>query len=107
MKYKDDYSAADVPMLPSVASFKNTATQMVAYTVVLLAVSVAFGPIADMGWLYNISAAVLGIIFLGMAIELRRSNSEAKAMRLFSYSISYITLLFGAMALDQLLVHGW
>ena len=106
MRYREDYSAADVPMLPSVASFRTTATRIVIYTVVLWALSLVFGPVADMGWIYNIVAFVTGAIFLAMAVRLRSSNSDEGAMKLFTYSITYITLLFGAMAVDQLVMHG-
>jgi protoheme IX farnesyltransferase len=49
---------------------------------------------------------VLGAVFTGLAVQLTRRTTPAAAMRLFSYSITYITLLFGAMALDQLLRSG-
>jgi heme o synthase len=62
-----------------------------------------FWPVGDMGLLYGASAAVLGGIFTFHAVALARSGTYAKAMRLFGWSITYITLLFGAMALDQLL----
>jgi protoheme IX farnesyltransferase len=102
IKYKDDYTAADVPMLPSVASFAKVARQIVVYTLALWAASLVFAPVAHMGFIYLGAAIVLGAIFLLFAIQLLRDNTSARAMRLFSYSISYVTLLFGAMALDQL-----
>jgi len=106
IKYKDDYAAADVPMLPAVASLKTTATRIVGYTVVLWALTLLFDPVAGMGDLYLGSAIVLGGIFTGLAVQLTRKTTPAAAMRLFSYSITYISLLFGAMALDQLLRSG-
>jgi len=106
IKYKDDYTAADVPMLPSVASMKTTASRIIAYTVVLWALTVLFSPVAGMGHLYLLSAIVLGAVFMGLALELRRLATPAAAMRLFAYSITYITLLFGAIAADQLLRSG-
>ncbi|HVF32206.1 MAG TPA: heme o synthase [Acidimicrobiales bacterium] len=102
IKYKDDYSAASVPMLPSVASFAKVARQIVLYTVALWACSLLFAPVAGMGLIYLASAVLLGAVFLLFAIQLQRDHTAARAMRLFSYSISYVTLLFGAMALDQL-----
>jgi protoheme IX farnesyltransferase len=102
IKYKDDYSAASVPMLPSVASFSKVARQIIIYTVALWAVSLVFGEVAGMGLIYLGAAAVLGAVFLLFAVQLQREHTAARAMRLFSYSISYVTLLFGAMALDQL-----
>jgi protoheme IX farnesyltransferase len=106
IKYRDDYAAADVPMLPAVASLRTTASRIVMYTVVLWALTVLFSPVAGMGHLYLLSALVLGAVFMGLALELLRNATPAAAMRLFAYSITYITLLFGAMALDQLLRSG-
>jgi heme o synthase len=102
IKYKDDYTAASVPMLPSVASFAKVARQIVLYTVALWVASLVFAPVADMGLIYLGSAVVLGAVFLLFALQLQHEHTAARAMRLFSYSISYVTLLFGAMALDQL-----
>ncbi len=107
VKYRDDYSAADVPMLPSVASLRSTSVQILAYSFVLWAVTLAFAPVARMGALYVVSAVVLGGVFTGFAVRLLRDPTPARAMRLFAWSISYISLLFGAMALDQLLRSGF
>ena len=101
IKYRDDYRAAGVPMLPAVASLARTARQIVVYTVALWAASLLLTPVADMGLVYLASAVVLGGVFLFHAVQLQRAESPARAMRLFSYSISYVTLLFSAMALDQ------
>ena len=106
IKYRDDYAAADVPMLPAVASLRTTASRIVAYTIVLWALTVLFSPVAGMGDLYLVSAVVLGAVFMGLALQLLRNATPAAAMRLFAYSITYITLLFGAMAVDQLLRSG-
>ena len=103
IKYKDDYAAADVPMLPAVASYRHTCNQILAYTVVVWACSLVFTPVAGMGLLYVAAALVLGGIFTWMAYEVRATESPRKAMRLFTFSITYITLLFAAMALDALL----
>ena len=103
IKYRDDYAAADVPMLPVVASTAKTARQIVLYTVALWVTSLIFVPVAGMGLLYLVAAVVLGALFMVYALQLQHEHTAARAMRLFSYSISYVTLLFGAMALDQLL----
>ena len=60
VRYRDDYEAADVPMLPVVASMRRTTTEILAYTVVLVAVTLLFAPVAHMGLLYTVTAAVLG-----------------------------------------------
>jgi heme o synthase len=103
IRYKDDYQAAAVPMLPAVATTSETGVRIVVYTVALWAASLLFSPVAGMGDLYLISAVVLGATFLAMSVRLLRNPSPKMAMRLFSWSITYVTLLFGAMALDQLL----
>lgn len=107
IKYRDDYSAADVPMLPSVVSVRETAVRMLYYTVVLIGLSIAFSPVADMGLIYLISAIVLGIIFLALSYKVVRDQDTRSAMQLFGYSITYVTLLFGAMAVDQLVRSGF
>ena len=101
-KYRDDYAAADVPMLPAVASFATTARRIIEYTVALWFVSVLFAAVGNMGLIYLAASIVLGGVFLLFAVQLRRDATPARAMRLFTYSISYVTLLFSAMALDQL-----
>lgn len=107
IKYKDDYAAAEVPMLPVVASYRETTRKMLAYTVVVVALSFAFGWAAELGLLYWGTAAVLGGLFIWMSIQVMRTESPAKAIKLFTFSITYITLLFGAMAADVLLRQGW
>jgi heme o synthase len=103
IKYRDDYAAAEVPMLPSVATLRETADKILAYTVVVAALSLAFGPVAELGWLYLTAAAALGAGFLWLAVQVRRDPTTKQAMRLFGFSITYVVLLFGAMTLDVLL----
>jgi protoheme IX farnesyltransferase len=105
MRYRDDYAAAQVPMLPVVASFTGTARRILAYTVALWFVSVAFTPIGRMGAIYLVASIVLGGVFVAYAVRLLREGTAAAAMRLFGYSISYVTLLFSAMAVDELVRH--
>ncbi len=110
VKYRDDYDAAHVPMLPAVATLRRTAREILLYTVLLVAVSLFFASIADMGPLYVVVAAVLGAGFLLMAGRLwqlaRADRATGRdAMRLFSYSITYLTVLFVAMAVDVLIRH--
>ncbi len=123
IRYKDDYSAADVPMLPSVVSLRTTSIRILGYTLVLWALSLAFAPVAGMGDLYLGASIVLGAVFTWYAVRLYRMGDgtpelvpagagtdqrvRTTAMRTFAWSITYITLLFGAMAADQLLRSGW
>lgn len=104
VKYKDDYSAANVPMLPSVASLRTTSIRIIGYTLVLWALTLLFWPVADMGLIYGGSAVVLGGAFTWFAVELYRRPDTRNAMRLFGWSITYVMLLFGAMTLDVFVV---
>ena len=106
IRYRDDYRAANVPMLPAVASTRTTAVRIIVYTVVLWGLSVLFSAVGGMGPVYTVSAVVLGAVFLLFAVQVLRTEATASAMRLFSYSITYITLLFGAMAIDQVVRTG-
>ena len=106
VRYKDDYSAAGVPMLPSVVDLRTASRKILGYTLVVWALTIAFWAVADMGWIYLGSAVVLGAAFTAQAVRLLRTGSAQVAMRLFTFSITYITLLFGAMALDQLVGAG-
>jgi protoheme IX farnesyltransferase len=103
IRYRDDYKAADVPMLPAVSSLHTTAVRIVLYTVVLWGLTLLFSPVAGMGSLYLAGAIGLGAWYLWLAVRLLRSPSPELAMRLFTWSITYITLLFGVMALDELI----
>jgi len=102
IRYRDDYAAAGVPMLPVVAGPQATAHRIVGYTAILVAVTVVFSPVAKMGAVYLVAALVLGAVFIALALAVRADPDERKAMRLFHYSITYITLLFGAMVVDVL-----
>ena len=103
VRYRDDYAAAEVPMLPAVATLHTTAVRILRYSLVLWALTVAFAPVAGMGPLYLAASVVLGAVFTWYALQLLQAPSPERAMRLFTWSITYISLLFGAMALDQLL----
>jgi protoheme IX farnesyltransferase len=105
IRYREDYRSVHVPMMPVVATFKRTAGQILAYSVAVWAVSLVFAAVAHMGPLYWAAASLLGAVFCGFAADLYRRPDEARAMRLFHWSISYVTLLFTAMAIDQLVFH--
>jgi len=99
-KYREDYARAGVPMLPVVAGAKETARQILLYSVLLVATTLLFGVVGDMGGLYLAAALGLGAVFLTYAVRLLADTSERVAMSLFRYSISYLGLLFAAMAVD-------
>ena len=99
-KYKDDYEAANVPMMPVVATFRRTATEILVYTVIMVGLTLALAPVAHLGAVYIVSAAVLGTGFIVMAVRLWMQATPKASMQLFSYSITYLTLLFVMMAVD-------
>ena len=104
VKYREDYSAADVPMLPSVTSLESTARQILAYTLAVWALSIAFAPIADMGWIYLVSAILSGAAFTYYGVRLLQDPVPKRAMTMFHFSITYLSVLFVAMAVDQLVL---
>ena len=103
LRYRGDYEAAGVPMLPVVRGEVETARQILLYSLVLVAVSLLLLPAAGMGLVYLIAAAGLGMGFIAWAIRVRRSpDIGAPAIGLFRYSTTYLTLLFAAVAADAL-----
>ncbi|MFM8649311.1 MAG: heme o synthase [Actinomycetota bacterium] len=106
IKHADDYRAAQVPMLPTVVPMAQTVRHMLGYAVALTACTLVLGPVGDLGPLYMIVAGVLGVLFVLGTIDLGRHPTPARSMRLFGFSISYVTLLFGALAADVLIRHG-
>jgi protoheme IX farnesyltransferase len=107
VRYRDDYEAANVPMMPVVTSLRRTTLEILVYSVIMWVVTIAIGPIAGLGWIYALSATVLGGAFTFMAYRLyqhaRTDKADvAEAMKLFHYSISYLTGLFVLMAVDVL-----
>jgi protoheme IX farnesyltransferase len=102
INYSSDYKRAGVPMLPVVAGVDATKRQMFWYTVGLVATTLALAFFSDLGAIYLVSAAVLGAGFIYVVGNLWRSNSVRPARAVFGYSIAYLALLFGAIALDTL-----
>ncbi len=103
IRYADDYRAASVPMLPAVAPLSVTVGKMVRYTALMVVGTIALWPIAELGVLYGVSAVLLGALFLWGTLDLGRNPTPARSMRVFAYSITYVTLLFGAMTADVLI----
>ncbi|MGH9193536.1 MAG: heme o synthase [Acidimicrobiales bacterium] len=106
IRYRDDYARAQVPMLPVVASLRTTALRILLYTLLLWALTLLFAPVAGMGDIYIAAALALGAVFTWLTIGLLRDSSPRAAMRVFTWSITYITLLFAAIALDELVRSG-
>ncbi|MDP3713942.1 MAG: heme o synthase [Mycobacteriales bacterium] len=106
MRYRDDYAAAGVPMLPVVATPRQVTVRMTAYSWAMVATSVLLAwPLGSSGAIYTVSAVVLGGVFLAEAHRLQakvKRGADVNPMRLFHWSISYLALLFLAVAVDQL-----
>lgn len=103
IKYKDDYSAVDVPMLGAIETQRQVAVRIVRYSWVMVAVSLSLAFVAPTGWVYLGAAVVLGAMFLIEAHKLLRGcqrGEDTNPMRLFAFSITYLTLLFLAVAVD-------
>jgi protoheme IX farnesyltransferase len=107
VRYRDDYEAAKVPMMPVVASLRHTTLEILVYSVLMWALTILIGPTAHLGWVYAVSATLLGAMFTFYALRLYRHArvdraDVAEAMRLFHFSITYLTALFVMMAVDVL-----
>lgn len=116
LRYRDDYAQAGVPMLPVVAERRVVARQIIVYSWLMVGASLALIPLAPMGWVYAGAAVVLGAVFLveayGLWARVRgasptraamptgRAEAEVRPMRLFHWSITYLALLFLAVAVD-------
>jgi heme o synthase len=101
---KRDYAAARIPMLPVVRGDRETARQILLYTVALVALTLAPVLTGTFGPLYLVAAVLLGAQFLRLAWSLRRELTPRRASFLFHYSLAYLALLFVAMAVDPIVL---
>jgi protoheme IX farnesyltransferase len=109
LRIRRDYEAARVPMLPVVKGIAETTRQIGLYTILLVAISLIFFAVGRMGLIYLVAALVLGTMFLWQSYQLWRVGSgeeasTAGAIKLYKFSISYLTLLFAAIAVDSLVL---
>ncbi len=103
LRYADDYRAANVPMLPAIVPFRAAHIQMIGHTIALVVSTLVLIPVAgNLGVIYTIAAVALGAAFLTATVRLGRNPSESASMRVFGFSITYVTVLFAAMTLDVL-----
>jgi len=104
LRYKGDYARAGVPMMPVVRGEAETARQITLYTLLMVAVSLLLIPAAGMGPIYLAAAIALGAAFVWYALRVQRHVTDGRAaIGLFRFSISYLTLLFVAIAADSLI----
>jgi protoheme IX farnesyltransferase len=104
IRYRDDYANAKLPMMPVVLSLERTTREIFLYAIATVAASVVFGVVAHMQWVYWAVAVLAGVTFVGLCGRLLFDQSASAAMRVFHWSISYLSLVFVAMAVD-VLVH--
>ncbi|WP_228266235.1 heme o synthase [Microlunatus elymi] len=109
MRYREDYAAADVPMLPVIMAPAGVAKRILIYSVLTVVTSMLLWPVAGTGLLYPIVAGLCGMALLVESVQLLRraraglSDALMKPMRLFHWSNSYLALIFVAAAVDPLL----
>jgi protoheme IX farnesyltransferase len=106
VRYRDDYAKAGIPMLPVVVGIKAASHQILVYAVVTVVVSLALVPTGELGWIYGITALVSGGMFIAGAARLVADATPERAMKLFHYSNTYLSLLFVAIAVDVLVRAG-
>lgn len=108
-RYREDYKAAHVPMLPVVMEPAPVSWRILIYTVITVAVSLLLWPVAGTGWLYPVVAALSGVVMIVESVQLLRRalagkvDADLKPMRLFHLSNSYLAIVFIAAALDPLM----
>jgi protoheme IX farnesyltransferase len=102
LRYHDDYAAAGFPMLPVVKGCAVATRQIVAYSVIVVGVSLALPLVAASGVLYLVAAALLGVALICESLRLLRDPSPERAIRMFVFSNTYLALLFAAVAIDTL-----
>jgi protoheme IX farnesyltransferase len=113
IKLKDDYARAGIPMLPVVKGVDETTRQIVIYTIVLVAATLAvplwvhgFAPVLSRSPLYGFLAIALGAVFVAWSLVLWLKRPMPPSMPLFRFSILYIAALFAGMAVDAMRAHG-
>jgi len=103
IRHVDDYRSAGVPMLPAVVPIRQTVWSMVAYTVVVVALTLLLPFVANgLGWMYGVTAVSFGAAFLIATASIARKPTPERAMSVFSFSITYVTALFAALMVDAL-----
>jgi heme o synthase len=102
MKYRDDYAAAGVPMLPVVHGVELTTRRIAAYATITVSLTFAMTLTNDVGRVYAAAVFVLGALFVTRSVALVREPSPQRAIRYFAWSNVYLMLVFVAVAVDAL-----
>jgi protoheme IX farnesyltransferase len=100
LRIRGDYEAAEVPMLPVTHGVRETTRQIALYTILMVAITLVFFAVANMGLLFLAGALVFGGLFLFQALAMAREGTDARAVKLYKYSISYLTALFVLIIVD-------
>ena len=100
LRLRRDYAAAGVPMLPVTHGVPETTRQIALYSVLMVCLTLVFFAVARLGLVFLGGALVLGGLFLLQAFLMWRDGTDARAVRLYRYSITYLTALFALMILD-------
>ena len=100
LRIEGDYAEAGVPMLPVTNGDAYTRLQILVYSALLVPITLALGPAADLGWIYYGTAIVTGLLFVWYAYQLFRRPETTPPIRLYKYSLLYLALVFIAMGLD-------
>ncbi len=104
LRYKEDYAAAGIPMLPVEQAPATVAKQIIYYSWAMVGITLLLIPVANMNWFYIASAVIFGAVFVYEAYALqarvRKETADLKPMKLFHWSISYLSLIFLAIGID-------
>jgi heme o synthase len=100
LRIRKDYAAANVPMLPVTHGVPETTRQIALYSVLMVCLTLVFFAVARMGLVFLAGSLILGALFLLQAFEMWRDGTDVRAVRLYKFSITYLTALFALMVLD-------
>jgi protoheme IX farnesyltransferase len=107
LRYKEEYAAAGIPMLPVEQSPAIVAKQIIYYSWVMVGITLLLIPVANMNWFYIVSAVIFGAVFIyeayALQVRVRKEAADLKPMKLFHWSISYLSLIFLAIGIDPFL----
>jgi protoheme IX farnesyltransferase len=102
MRLAKDYRAAGVPMLPVVRGIPETTKQIALYSVSMFALTLTLFAVAQLGLIYLVGTVAIGAVFLAQALRMWRDGTDARAVRLYKYSTTYLTVLFALIVVDVL-----
>jgi protoheme IX farnesyltransferase len=102
MRLAKDYRAAGVPMLPVVRGIPETTKQIALYSFSMVALTLSLFAVAQLGLIYLVGTIAIGAVFVLQALRMWRDGTDSRAVRLYKYSTTYLTLLFALIVVDVL-----